>query len=180
MIRRHEVGAVHFDPFEIGEAGNQIRHVPARSLLLDRNRNRVAIVFDQKDDWQILQACGVHRFPELAFAGCAFAAAHQRNLVRFRVQIAIRLRASHGLHILRSRRRRSGDNMELSMCKPWDAHTEFHIVSGSSPTGTQYVQAVGCAQAYRYLDPKSDEVTLVCSGEGATSEGEFWEAMNAA
>ena len=60
------------------------------------------------------------------------------------------------------------------------ASPEFHIVSGSSPTGTQYVQAVGCAQAYRYLDPKSDEVTLVCSGEGATSEGEFWEAMNAA
>ncbi|HYL74041.1 MAG TPA: dehydrogenase E1 component subunit alpha/beta [Bryobacteraceae bacterium] len=57
---------------------------------------------------------------------------------------------------------------------------EMHIVSGSSPTGTQYVQAVGCAQAYRYLDPSSDEVTLVCSGEGATSEGEFWESVNAA
>jgi 2-oxoisovalerate dehydrogenase E1 component len=57
---------------------------------------------------------------------------------------------------------------------------ELHIVSGSSPTGTQFVQAAGCAQAYRYLDPASDEVTLVCSGEGATSEGEFWESMNAA
>ena len=57
---------------------------------------------------------------------------------------------------------------------------QLHIVSGSSPTGTQFVQAVGCAQAYRYLDPASDEVTLVASGEGATSEGEFWEALNAA
>jgi len=57
---------------------------------------------------------------------------------------------------------------------------ELHIVSGSSPTGTQYVQSAGCAQAYRYLNPASDEVTLVCSGEGATSEGEFWEAVNAA
>jgi 2-oxoisovalerate dehydrogenase E1 component len=57
---------------------------------------------------------------------------------------------------------------------------ELHIVSGSSPTGTQYVQAAGCAQAYRYLDPNSDEVTLVSSGEGATSEGEFWESLNAA
>src|ERR1700694_1918626 len=57
---------------------------------------------------------------------------------------------------------------------------ELHLVSGSSPTGTHFVQAVGCAQAYRYLDPESDEVTLVCSGEGATSEGEFWEAINAA
>jgi 2-oxoisovalerate dehydrogenase E1 component len=60
------------------------------------------------------------------------------------------------------------------------ANRELNIVSRSSATGTQYLQAAGCAQAYRYLDPESDEVTLVCSGEGATSEGEFWEAMNTA
>jgi len=57
---------------------------------------------------------------------------------------------------------------------------ELHIVSGSSPTGTQFVQAMGCAQAYLYLDPSSDEVTLVASGDGATSEGEFWETLNIA
>ena len=57
---------------------------------------------------------------------------------------------------------------------------ELHIMTRSSPTGTQYLQAAGCAQATRYLAPESDEVTLVCSGEGATSEGEFWEAVNAA
>jgi 2-oxoisovalerate dehydrogenase E1 component len=58
-----------------------------------------------------------------------------------------------------------------------------HIVAGSSPTGTHYAQAVGCAEANRYLgaEPGKDGVvTLVASGEGATSEGEFWEAMNAA
>jgi 2-oxoisovalerate dehydrogenase E1 component len=54
-----------------------------------------------------------------------------------------------------------------------------HIVTGSSPTGTHYGQAVGCAEANRYLG-REGVVTLVCSGEGATSEGEFWEAMNAA
>ncbi|HEX6895263.1 MAG TPA: thiamine pyrophosphate-dependent enzyme, partial [Bryobacteraceae bacterium] len=59
-------------------------------------------------------------------------------------------------------------------------HPKLHIVSGSSPTGTHYVQSAGCAQAGRYLSLQSDEVTLICSGEGATSEGEFWEAMNAA
>ena len=53
-------------------------------------------------------------------------------------------------------------------------HAAYKIVSSSSPTGTQYNQAAGCAEAGRYLDPKSDEVTLVCSGDGATSEGEFW------
>lgn len=57
---------------------------------------------------------------------------------------------------------------------------ELHIVSGSSCTGSQFVQAVGCAQAGRLMHPESDEVTLVTSGEGATSEGEFWEALNGA
>jgi 2-oxoisovalerate dehydrogenase E1 component len=59
-------------------------------------------------------------------------------------------------------------------------HAAYKIVSSSSPTGTQYNQAAGCAEAGRYLDPKSDEVTLVCSGDGATSEGEFWESLNIA
>jgi 2-oxoisovalerate dehydrogenase E1 component len=59
-------------------------------------------------------------------------------------------------------------------------HRRYNIVSSSSPTGTQFVQAVGCAEASRYHDPHSDEVTLVCAGDGATSEGEFWEALNAA
>ena len=61
----------------------------------------------------------------------------------------------------------------------WSA-PELHIVTGSSPTGTQFLQAVGCAQAGRLLHPDSDSITLVTTGEGATSEGEFWEAMNAA
>ena len=53
-------------------------------------------------------------------------------------------------------------------------------MSSSSPTGTQFLQAVGCAEAAGRLNPASDEITLVACGEGATSEGEFWEAMNAA
>jgi 2-oxoisovalerate dehydrogenase E1 component len=57
---------------------------------------------------------------------------------------------------------------------------KLHIVSPSSATGTQLLPAVGCAHANRYLDPASDAVTLTSVGEGATSEGEFWEAVNAA
>jgi len=56
---------------------------------------------------------------------------------------------------------------------------ELHIFTVSSCTGTQFVQAVGCAQASRILHPERDEVTLVSGGEGHTSEGEFWEALNA-
>ena len=64
-----------------------------------------------------------------------------------------------------------------------------HIVSQSSPTGSQCIPAVGCAEAGRYLArtpalshlPSSgDEVTYVSLGEGATSEGEFWESLNTA
>jgi 2-oxoisovalerate dehydrogenase E1 component len=57
---------------------------------------------------------------------------------------------------------------------------ELHIVSASSPTGTQFLQAAGCAHACRHLDPDGGQVTLVAAGDGATSEGEFWETLNIA
>lgn len=53
---------------------------------------------------------------------------------------------------------------------------ELRIVTQSSPTGTQYLQAVGVAMGAK--KEESDEVVYVSSGEGATSEGEFFEAIN--
>ena len=53
---------------------------------------------------------------------------------------------------------------------------ECRIITQSSPTGTQYLQAVGIALAC--VRDKTDEVVYVSSGEGATSEGEFFEAVN--
>src|SRR3984957_9537262 len=55
-----------------------------------------------------------------------------------------------------------------------------NIVTSSSATGTQYVQAVGCAEGCRVLNPGQDRLVLASSGEGATSEGEFWESINQA
>ncbi len=57
-------------------------------------------------------------------------------------------------------------------------HPKLRIVTASSPVGTQFLQAVGCAEATRLL--KGPEIVLVSGGEGATSEGEFWESLNAA
>ncbi len=56
----------------------------------------------------------------------------------------------------------------------------LHIFTGSSPTGSQFLHAVGCAEASVYLNRGAGEITLVTTGEGATSEGEFWESINAA
>jgi len=56
----------------------------------------------------------------------------------------------------------------------------LHVFTGSSPTGTQFGQAVGSAGSRRLLKPGSDELTLVTTGDGATSEGEFWESINVA
>jgi len=66
---------------------------------------------------------------------------------------------------------------------------KLHIVSQSSPTGTQILQAVGAAEGSQYFELvkeaaelakgfHADEVVYVSLGDGASSEGEFWESLN--
>ena len=70
-------------------------------------------------------------------------------------------------------------------------HRRHNIVSQGSPTASQCLQAVGCAEAGLLYEScrastgreshfKADEVTYVSLGDGTTSEGEFWESLNTA
>jgi 2-oxoisovalerate dehydrogenase E1 component len=70
-------------------------------------------------------------------------------------------------------------------------HKALNIVSQSSPTGTQCLQAIGAAEAGRLYERitaiegresrfQRDEVVYVSVGDGTTSEGEFWESLNSA
>jgi len=78
-------------------------------------------------------------------------------------------------------------------------HQKFNIVTRSSPTGTQFLQAVGAAEASLYYDEFAkaleqarkaplgqgvnyhrDEIIYVSGGDGHTSEGEFFESLNTA
>ena len=69
---------------------------------------------------------------------------------------------------------------------------DLNIVSTSSPTGTQFLPAIGTAEGAlravalgdreltEAVQARSDEVVFVTTGEGTTSEGEFWESLNTA
>jgi len=56
------------------------------------------------------------------------------------------------------------------------ASEKLNIPSQSSPTGTQFLQAVGTALSAKLNNTAA--VTYVSSGEGTTSQGEFFEAVN--
>ncbi|MBV70473.1 MAG: dehydrogenase [Myxococcales bacterium] len=69
-------------------------------------------------------------------------------------------------------------------------HKKLNVISKSSCTGTQFLQGVGAAEASWYRERVAevqesvvghgDEVVLITTGDGTTSQGEFFEALNTA
>jgi 2-oxoisovalerate dehydrogenase E1 component len=92
--------------------------------------------------------------------------------------LAFSLQYGYGIEeiFLESLHRRGGPSSNGFAMPSHYGHKRLRIVSQSSPTGTQYLQAVGTAMGSRW--DGTDEVVYVSSGEGATSEGEFNEAIS--
>jgi 2-oxoisovalerate dehydrogenase E1 component len=79
--------------------------------------------------------------------------------------------------IMQDAMHRAGSISSSGFAMPFHyGHRDLRMVAQSSPTGTQYLQAVGTAMGA--VREGTDEVVYVSSGEGATSEGEFHEALN--
>ena len=74
--------------------------------------------------------------------------------------------------------RRGDPNSEGRNMSEHFSSKELRIVSPTACTGTQYLPAVGMAKAIQADGRK--EIVYVSSGEGATSEGEYYEALNLA
>ena len=117
-----EIGAVDRVDVQAGERSHQARDVAAGGLHFDRHRDRVAVVLDEEQDRQLLDAGGVERFPELAFAGRAFAERDVGDLVGLEARLAIRdlrdaavddagLGGADRLQHLRAGRARAGDDV---------------------------------------------------------------------
>lgn len=79
------------------------------------------------------------------------------------------------LHMLSKNGDPSGEGRNMS---EHFSSRALRVVSPTACTGTQFLAAVGMAKAIKY--DGRDEIVYVSSGEGATSEGEFFEALNQA
>ncbi len=120
---REEVGAVDRIDVHARKAAHEAGDVAARRLHFDRHGDRVAVVFDEEQDGQLLRAGRAHRFPEFAFARRAVAERDVHELVGLESRLAVgdagnaaeddaRFRGADRLQQLRARRTRLRHDVE--------------------------------------------------------------------
>ena len=81
LVGGERVAAIDFLDEEARERRDQLADRATCGVHLDRDRDRVAVVFDQEDHRQLQVAGGVQRLPELALAGGAVTGGDEDHLV---------------------------------------------------------------------------------------------------
>jgi hypothetical protein len=143
-VAGEQVRAVDALHQQTGKRRHELRQIAAWRLHFDRNGDRVPVVFDEIDDRQLQRAGGIERFPELAFAGRAFANRDVHDLVGPEAPLRIGdagnllkqtpgFRAPDGLQALRPRGARLRDDIEF-LVSPMGRHltaARIGIVAGA-------------------------------------------------
>jgi len=147
-----------------------------RNLLLTRQMDQKMLIMLKQGKSYFHIGCSGHEAVQTAFAytmqpGYDWAYPYYRDLA-FVLQYGVTIDEIFLNFLARAEDPSSGGRQMSNHY----GHKKQRIVTQSSPTGTQYLQAVGCALGAR--KEGKDEVVYVSSGEGTTAQGDFHEALN--
>ena len=128
--RSQKVGAVDLLAEEAGEAGDQFGDLAAGGLAFDGDGDGVAVILDQIEEREALEAGDIERLPEFALAGGAIAGSDEGDFGGVRVEIAGGFGASGGLDKLGAGGRGAAHDVELAMTP-----VGGHLTAGGSGIG---------------------------------------------
>ena len=147
-----------------------------RNLIISRQMDQKMLIMLKQGKSYFHIGCSGHEAVQTAFAyamqpGYDWAYPYYRDLA-FVLQYGVTIEEVFLNFLARAEDPSSGGRQMSNHY----GHKKKRIVTQSSPTGTQYLQAVGCALGARKKG--KDEVVYVSSGEGTTAQGDFHEALN--
>jgi 2-oxoisovalerate dehydrogenase E1 component len=147
-----------------------------RSIVLARYIDEKTITLYKQNKCHFQISCAGHEAIQVA-ASQVFRANHDWFYPYYRdMAFVVGLGMSAEELLMSALNKRDDPNSHGRMMPMHYAHKEMRIVPQSSPTGSQFLQAVGCALGAKMQNV--DEVVYVSAGEGTCSQGDFHEALN--
>ena len=147
-----------------------------KAMIKARLADEKSIVLYKQNKCHFQIGCGGHEAIGAA-AGQVFRPSHDWFYPYYREMALCTALGMSSLELMLNAMNKASDPNSYGRQMPMHyGHKGLNIVSQSSPTGTQLLQAVGCAMAAQKRG--SDEVTYVSLGEGTVSQGDFHEAIN--